>query len=502
MAQLADRPFPPGSYPVLIVGSGPGALQTSYGLRSLGVAHAVISADPEPGGMFRRFPLFQRLVTWTKPFSPVDAGSRRYERFDWNSLITEESADRALVRRAMTGSESYFPTRPEMEEGLVEFVRRSALDVRHGCTWLSTTRTDDGYVLTTSDGDYTAPIVVFAVGMTEAWKPDIPGMKDVTHYVDVESAADYRDKVVFVIGKRNSGYEIANALLPHARQVILGSPRPSRISVIARSTAAARARYLQPYEDHVLGGGHFSIDAAIERIERTSKGWKVHTAGTTVPGERVFEVDDVIAATGFTTPLGDLADVGVETFYKGRLPAQTSFWESRSAPGIYFAGSITQGSIGLKKYGIPSNSAAVHGFRYNALVLARHLAEAAGGTLPAPARIESQDLVGFLLEEATFGPELWNQQAYLARVVTVDGDIGLIDAGIQPLAHFVDEAGPDSVAVTVETDTDGDIHPAVYVRKDQHVSEHLLSSDLLHDFTGDGARQRQLASALEPLGVR
>jgi hypothetical protein len=27
-----DRPFPPGEYPVVVVGSGPGALQVSYEL--------------------------------------------------------------------------------------------------------------------------------------------------------------------------------------------------------------------------------------------------------------------------------------------------------------------------------------------------------------------------------------------------------------------------------------------------------------------------------------
>ena len=33
------------------------------------------------------------------------------------------------------------------------------------------------------------------------------------------------------------------------------------------------------------------------------------------------------------------------------------------------------------------------------------------------------------------------------------------------LADFVDSDGPDGVAITVETDDTGDIHPAVYVRR-------------------------------------
>jgi len=36
------------------------------GLVSL-LDHAVLSDDPAPGGMFRRWPVFQRMLSWTKP---------------------------------------------------------------------------------------------------------------------------------------------------------------------------------------------------------------------------------------------------------------------------------------------------------------------------------------------------------------------------------------------------------------------------------------------------
>ena len=285
-----------------------------------------------------------------------------------------------------------------------------------------------------------------------------------------------------MIGKRNSGFEIADGLLPWARQIVLGSPRPTKLSIVLASVAAARARYMQPYEDHALGGGTFVIDAAIERIERAGDGFRVSCTGTTVPGELQFEADRVIAATGFGTPLGDLPDLGVATFYQGRLPAQTPYWESSTAPGIYFAGSITQGSIGLKKYGRPGASASVHGFRYNARVLAEHLARRGFGVSVDRPRLQEGDVVPLLLGEMTRGPELWHQQAYLAHVVTFDPADGILDEGIQPLAHFVDVGGPDAVAVTVETDDHNEIHPAVYRRRDGSIEEHRLEGNLFHDF--------------------
>ena len=498
MAELNGKPFPPGDYPVVVVGSGPGGLQTAYSLARLGVEHAIVSEDERPGGMFRRFPLFQRLITWTKPYAPAERGTRPYEWYDWNSLLSEEADQRALVPSFMDGT-SYFPSRDEMERGLVAFAERSDVRVRYGCRWEATRRDgDDRFVVETTDGEYRCRALVVAVGMTEPWKPPIPGMELVPHYVETKPAREYAGKRVLVIGKRNSGFEVADGLLPWASQIVLASPRPARISVLVHSTAAARARYLQPYEDHVLGGGNVVLDAATERIEKTDRGFRALLHGTTKPGDLVIEADEAVAATGFTTPLRDLPQLGVATFYQGRLPAQTPFWESSSTAGVFFAGSITQGAIGLKKYGIPSNSAAVHGFRYNARVLARRLAEDRLGMTVERPTVAAKDVVGFLLSEATYAPELWNQQSYLARALRFDADRGIVDDGIVPLAHFVDEAGGNAVAIAVETDAEGDIHPAVYVRRDGRVDEHTLESSPLMKFDGK-EHQRQLGDVLKGL---
>jgi thioredoxin reductase len=466
-----------------------------YSLARMGVDHAILSADERPAGMFRRFPFFQRLISWSKPYAPFERKTREYEWYDWNSLLGEEPADRALVPEFMDGT-SYFPSRPEMQRGLEAFAERGGVRVRYGCRWEGTRRDGDGFTLATSDGEYSCEVLVVAVGMTEPWKPDIPGLDLVPHYVETEEPETYADRRVFVIGKRNSGFEIADGLLPWARQIVLGSPRPAKLSIIVASVAAARARYMQPFEDHTLGGGTFVIDAAIERVERTGDRYRVFCKGTTVPGDLVFDVDRVIAATGFGTPLVDLAGLGVTTFYQGRLPAQTPWWESTSVPGLFFAGSITQGSIGLKKYGRAGGSAAVHGFRYNARVLARHLARTRFGVEPEARTLAADDIVPTLLAELTRGPELWHQQSYLARVVSFDPTRGIVDEGIQPLAHFVDSGGPDAVAVAVETDERNDIHPAVYCRRGGSVDEHLLDGSLLHDFETPEHR-RQLAGLLE-----
>jgi thioredoxin reductase len=478
--------FPPGEYPVVVVGSGPGGLQTSYFLSRLGIEHAVLSADDAPGGMFRALPIFGRLLSWSKPDAPFERGSREYEWYDHNSLLADGPALSALVPAEMDRTFAV-PPRVEMERGLTTFAERAGVRIGYGCRWESTRRADDGgLVLATSAGEYRCRVAVFALGVTEPWKSEIPGLDAVPHYVETLEPRAYEGKRVVVIGKRNSGFEIADGLLPWARQLVLVSPRPVETSVLALSSV--RVRYMQPLEDAGLGGGTLALDAAIERVERTAEGFRIHAQGTTRPGEVELEADAAIAATGFRTPIGDLGELGAQTVAQGRIPALTPFWEALGAPGAYFAGNATQGAAGLRRHGVGASSPAVHGFRYNARVLAEHIAERHFGVVPERPALASGDVAPFLAHELAYGPELWAQKAYLARVLTLEDGGAARDAGVQPLAHFVDAAAPDAVAATIEANASGAIYPVVYLRRGGRVTERVLEPDPQHAYDVPGYR--------------
>ena len=486
-----EPPFPPGDYDVVVVGSGPGGLQTSYCLRRLGVRHAVLSRDEAPAGMFRRFPIFQRLITWTKPDAPVARTAREYEWYDHNSLIADEPELKALVPSLMDRAYD-LPSRAEMEAGISAFVKRAGLEVRYGCTWESTRREGDRIVLATSDGEYRCRAAVFGLGVTEPWRAPIPGIEHAAHYVDTAAPERYAGRSVFIIGKRNSGFEVAQALLPWARNTILGSPRPVQTDALALS--ALRIRYLHPYDEYARGGpGTYVLDVTIERIERNAEGFRVVTHGTTWDGRLEFDVDDVIAATGFQTPLRALPRVGLVTLNDGRVPALTPFWESVSLPGVYFTGNASQGAKGLDKRGAGASSSAVNGFRYNARALAEHLAERLTGW--ARPRPPVPDVVSFLLHELSSAPDLWVQKGYLCRVVTAEGD-AFVDEGVLPLAHFLDSGGSDAVAASVEVDESGRIIPTVYVRRGGELTEYALPSHPTHEYAAEPYR-RELEALLQ-----
>lgn len=496
---MSDVPHPPGDYPVVVIGSGPGGLQTSYALARYGIRHAVLSADRSPGGTFLRWPHFQRLITWTKPHTGVPRASRWYERYDWNSLLSDAEGHRALVAEQMDGS-SYFPARAEMERGLTAFARNTGLAVRYECRWESTRREGDGYALGTSAGEYRTKLLVVATGMARPYRPAIPGLEGLPHYSDVKPLDAYRDRRVLIIGKRNSGFELADGLLPHARQIVLASPSSPHFALETHTIAGVRARYIQPFEDHLLNGGVFVVDASVERIDRRDHTFIARLRSSLSGEELALEFDEIIVATGFQSVLGDLPALGLRTHGHLEVPAQTPLWESSVFPGVFFAGTLTQGARGLRKHGVPSASASVHGFRYNARILARHLAETRLG-IDVPARmVRPEDVISYLLSELTRAPELWLQRSYLARVLTLRAG-GIVDDGILPLEQFVDSVGDDAVAVTVELNSSGESYPAIYVRHRGDLTEHVLAGNTLLDFETP-AHARELNSILGLIGLR
>jgi hypothetical protein len=173
----------------------------------------------------------------------------------------------------------------------------------------------------------------------------------------------------------------------------------------------------------------------------------------------------------------------------GRIPALTPFWESTALPGAYFAGNAMQGAAGLRKHGVGSASGTVSGFRYNARILARHVAQQLGRR-PELDRVSRDETASFLLSELKSAPELWTQKGYLARAVFPDGTTDIV-----PLAHFLDHCERGSIAVTVEMNAEGEIYPVVYGRQREEIDERVLPPQHVHDFQGDEYR-RELQSLL------
>ena len=321
------------------------------------------------------------------------------------------------------------------------------------------------------------------------------------HYADVRPVETYAGRRVFIVGKQNSGFELATGLLPWARQIVLASPSQARLSVDTRSLVGVRARYVQPFEDLVLGGGVSVLDAAIDRIERAAGGGLVvHLRRTDGGADLVIEVDDVIAATGFVTPLVDLPGAG-RRHVRGEPAARPDAVvgerqraRASSSPARSGRGPRACASTASRPTRAPSTGRATTPACWPATWRGPGSGSSRSGRSSRPDAVAA-----FLATELAESPELFHQRGYLARVLTADGSGGLRDDGIQPLAHVLDADGPDAIVASLEADGTGAIYPVVYSRIGGKVVERVIDPDPLLRY--DTSDTRLAIADLQPGGL-
>ena len=217
------------------------------------IRHAVLSADDAPGGMFRRFPVFERLITWTKPDAPFERGTREYEWFDHNSLLAEEPECRALVpavdgphvRRPVArgdggGSRRLRGAGPAARSATAAAGSRRGARTTASCSSPPTASTGAARPCSRS------------ASPSRGRRP-IPGVERPRTTSTRGDPERYQGRSVFIIGKRNSGFEVASGLLAWARadRACLAEAGRHRRRSAARRFARATS---QPLDEYARGG--------------------------------------------------------------------------------------------------------------------------------------------------------------------------------------------------------------------------------------------------------
>jgi hypothetical protein len=107
---------------------------------------------------------------------------------------------------------------------------------------------------------------VFALGVTEPWRADVPGLEHAAHYVETRDPARYAGP------RRVRRRQAQLRLRGRAGDPALGAHDRARLAapvqIDALALSALRVRYLHPYDEYARGGpGTYVIDVTIERIE-------------------------------------------------------------------------------------------------------------------------------------------------------------------------------------------------------------------------------------------
>ena len=426
----------------LIIGAGPAGLQLGALLEADGDSdYLVLEAGESAGTFFKTFPRHRTLISINKPHTGTTDPELNL-RLDWNSLLTD---DPALLFTGYTGR--YFPDADILVRYLGDFAAKSGVNIRYNTRVTRIAKHGDAFEVTASDGTYRARRVIVATGFSRMHLPDVPGIEMVEPYDTMSvDPRDYLDQRVLILGKGNSAFETADALMETTAVIHVAGPHSVRFAWRTHFVGHLRAVNNNFLDTYQLKSANAILDGTVRRIERDGDGFRVTFAFARVNEiTKELRYDRVLACTGFAMD----ASIFDETCrpalgINDRFPAQTSAWESVDVPGLYFAGTLTQ-QRDFKK----STSGFIHGFRYGVRALHKILKQRYAET-PWPAtRVapEAGAITAAVIARVNRSSGLWQQFGFLADVVLVrPGTASYLEE--MPVAYFEDEHG-DETAFTI-----------------------------------------------------
>ncbi|WP_326556046.1 NAD(P)-binding domain-containing protein [Micromonospora sp. NBC_01796] len=410
----------PERHQYVIVGGGPAGIQLSYYLQQVGADYVTLEREPAPAHFFRHYPRHRRLISLNKVHTRSNDPEIRL-RWDWNSLLNDKPE-----LHFPHYSSDYFPHADDLVRYLDDFQREHHLAIRFDepVERIERVEGDTGFLVRTSRGAIRAGCVIVATGWATPYVPQIDGIEHAIGYEEVDTdPAAFADQRVLILGKGNSAFETASAILGHAAMVHLASPRPLQLAWNTKHPGNVRTHYGALLDSYQFKTLHSVLDCTVDVIRPAGDAYEVEISYTHADGEReLLEYDSVIRCTGFVMDTSVFApNCRPELAPNGRMPATGPDWQSTNVPGLYFAGTIAQ-ARDFKR----ASSAFIDGFRYNLRTLTRLLQESyeevplAYDLLPA----EPKELTSLTLERLNWSSALWTQFEYLCDVLVRDERTG------------------------------------------------------------------------------
>ena len=299
---------------------------------------AVISRDEQPGGMFRRFPVYQRLISWTKPDAPCRARDPRVR------VVRPQQPPRR--RREPSGAHAALhgprarPPRPCRDGGCARRVRRTrrrpgSLRMRMGVD------PQRGRRLRARDLRRRVPLPRVRVRSRddrslEAADPRPRRRRRITRTPGPRSDTKEKTSSSSASGTRASRS-------PRASSRGRGRscwPHRGPVDTAVLAFSPLRLRYLQPFDEHVRGGSGQPRRRRLDRARRASRGRipdprpRDDLAGRAhVRGRRCDRRDRVPRRPSATSPTSALPRSTTDGSRRRRRTGRASPCRASSSPG-------------------------------------------------------------------------------------------------------------------------------------------------------------------------
>jgi thioredoxin reductase len=401
----------------LIIGAGPAGLQLAYFFEKNQRDYLILDKGSKAGNFFNEYPRHRTLISINKVYTGTDNKDENM-RWDWNSLVSD--SDDLLFKNY---SKRYFPPADVILDYLDDYAQHYNLNIKYNTTVTNVSKKEGEFILTDSEGnEYNGKRLIVATGVSKEYKPGIPGIElcetYATHSIDPE---DYVNKRVMIVGKGNSAFETADHLTETAAVIHICSPESIEFAWQTHYVGNLRAVNNNFLDTYQLKSQNAVIDASIRKIEKHNGKYMAHIDYSHAKGQSaVIEYDHIIFCTGFMFDSSIFDDsCQPASMMMGKLPTQTSEWESVNVPDLYFAGTLMAACDFHK-----TMSGFIHGFRHNIETLA-HVLEQKYHDNPWPSdQLEKtpQAVVDKIIKRVTTAPAIFLQPGFLGDVFVVDDE--------------------------------------------------------------------------------
>ncbi|SMD26027.1 NAD(P)-binding domain-containing protein [Kibdelosporangium aridum] len=205
---------------------GPAGLQLAALLERGGQDYAVLERGSGPGTFFTRFPRHRQLISINKVHTGYDDPELRM-RMDWNSLLSDDP-DLLFTRY----SERYFPQADDLVRYLADFAAATGVRVNYNTDVARISKNGDGFVALDHNGQsWRCQRLIVATGVSQLYVAPIPGIEHAERYDTFDTdPKSFTGQRVLIIGKGNSAFETADALVEKAAVIHVAGPHSIRMA--------------------------------------------------------------------------------------------------------------------------------------------------------------------------------------------------------------------------------------------------------------------------------
>ncbi len=404
-------------YKYLIIGAGPAGLQLGYYFNKTNDDYIILERNGNSGSFFEKYPIHRKLISVNKRNIESDPGTDLNEfayRHDWNSLICDNKQ-----LRVKNYSNNFFPDADDLVKYLNDFSKYYKLNIGYNCLVTKIKKIDNTFEIIIKNNNVDKIInckyLFICTGVSQEYIPPIKGIEYTIPYKNLSNdSKEFENKNVAIIGRGNSGLEVADSIINNAKYICLVGRNPPKFAWETHYVGDTRAINNNFYDTYQLKTLSMSYDVPNLEIKKTdSNKYELYGVGTE------YDFDKVIRCTGFQFDFSIFDNTMQQKVFRNRFPEITNEFESTSTENLFFCGTISQ-SLDFKV----STLAFIHGFRYTGKFIHDIVKERELSKQFDFIRIDKdiQKLTVFIAKEITENSCIWQLFRYWCVLVVVEED--------------------------------------------------------------------------------